>query len=162
MNIITEKPIQITTLLLLAFTMPVQAYSQDEDEKTVTLRQELGIDYSMPDFSTSRIDDEVIGKRLAGMLQLLKRQGHYFEWGNQLVAVCHEQHANLRFAHLEKFSIRRIIKKDDVITVVIRLRLGPNTAGIRTVDVPVVFNKGVSTSQAANDLFTNLARYIKD
>ena len=84
-NIITGKTIQITTLLLLAFTMPTMAYSQDEDEKTIALRQELGIDYSIPNFSKSGIDDRLIGKRLAGMLQLLKRQGHYFEWGNQLV-----------------------------------------------------------------------------
>ena len=159
---IARKFLSFSLLQLLALSMSTKVYSQVEDEKTIVLREELGIDYSMPDFSTSKVDGKVIGTRLANMLELLKRQGHNYIYSHQLVIICCEKHENLYYANLEKFSIKRITKQGDVITIIFRLKLGDNSAGIRTTDVPVVFAKGISPSQAANNLFTNLARYIKE
>ena len=75
---IARKFLSFSLLQLLALSMSTKVYSQVEDEKTIVLREELGIDYSMPDFSTSKVDGKVIGTRLANMLELLKRQGHNY------------------------------------------------------------------------------------
>ena len=57
----TSRFILISLLLFSAVSMYAQTTQQSEDARTVELRQELGIDYSMPDFSTSKIDGKVIG-----------------------------------------------------------------------------------------------------
>lgn len=62
----------LALLMLSALSISAQTTRQSDDARTVELRQELGIDYSMPDFSTSRIDGKVIGERLAKMLQQLQ------------------------------------------------------------------------------------------
>lgn len=149
-------------LLLGAMSISAQTSTQSEDSKTIELRQKIGIDYSMPDFNTSKIDGKVIGKRLAKMLRLLNEHVLDYNWSNKIIAICCEQHGNLRYATLEKFSIKQISKSGDVITIVMKLKLGDNSSGIKTIDVPVVFDKGVSESLKVNDLFSDLSRYIKE
>lgn len=52
----------LTSLLMLfSQSLSAQTTQQSEDTRNVELRQGLGIDYSMPDFSTSKIDGKVIG-----------------------------------------------------------------------------------------------------
>lgn len=151
---------RISMLVIFVLCMIMNVYPQVDDKKAIELRQELGIDYSMADFNTSKIDGSVIGTRLARMLELLRQQGHHFEWSNMLIAICREQHERLTYATLEKINIKRIIKQGDVITIVIKLKLGNNAAGLKTTEVPIVFDKGVSASQFVNNLFSNLARYV--
>ena len=63
----------LTSLLMLfSQSLSAQTTQHSEDARTIELRQELGIDYSMPDFSTSKIDGKVIGERLANLLQQLQ------------------------------------------------------------------------------------------
>ena len=66
-----KKLFLMTMLMLFTQSLSAQTTQQSEDARTVELRQELGIDYSMSDFSTSKIDGKVIGERLAKMLQQL-------------------------------------------------------------------------------------------
>ena len=60
--------------MLMACALGVQAQTaaQQEDPKVTEMRKEIGIDYSMPDFKTKKIDGAVIGAHLAGMLNLLQ------------------------------------------------------------------------------------------
>lgn len=66
-----KKLFLFALLLIASANVNAQASSQGEDEKTIEYRQKIGIDYSMPDFNTSKIDGKVIGTRLAKMLTLL-------------------------------------------------------------------------------------------
>lgn len=58
-------------LLLGAISLSAQTTQQSEEVRTAEVRENIGIDYSMPDFNTSMIDGKIIGTRLAKMLTLL-------------------------------------------------------------------------------------------
>ena len=66
---------KVLTIILLAFsalTLQAQNNNQEEDVQVVWTRHRIGIDYSIPDFSTKRIDASIIGDHLADILTLLR------------------------------------------------------------------------------------------
>lgn len=69
-----KKILVIILLALSAFTLQAQNNNQEEDVQVVWTRNRIGIDYSIPDFSTKRIDASIIGDHLANMLSLLRSQ----------------------------------------------------------------------------------------
>ena len=156
-----KKLFIIAVLMLSALSINAQM-QQSEDARTAELREKLGIDYSMPDFSTSKIDGRVIGERLAKILQQL--QSRYNEYTlNQYVSLIQcEQIEKLSYAVVEKLNITRISKVGDVITIESKTKLGNNAAKVKNGKLSFVFNKGVSESTSVNDLFKDLGRYIKD
>lgn len=62
----------IITTLLLMVTVVVSAQglktTVDEDRKAEVCKT-LALDYSMPDYSTSKVNPKVLGKRLADILK---------------------------------------------------------------------------------------------
>lgn len=157
-----KKLLLVFCLLFGATNVTAQTKQQSEDARTIELRQKLGIDYSMPDFSTSKIDGKVIGERLAKLLQQLK--GKYDDSVlNQYISFIQcEQIENLNYAIVEKLNITRISKVGDVITIEAKTKLGNNAAKVKNANLTFVFNKGVSESISVNDLFKDLGRYIKE
>ena len=67
------KKILVSFLLLLgAASLSAQPAGQSKDDnKAMELRQQIGLDYSMPDYSVKKIDASVIGPRLAKILTKL-------------------------------------------------------------------------------------------
>ena len=63
------------SLLFLLGTLSVFAQSQStpssDDQKSIVLRQQIGLDYSVPDYAVKKIDASVIGPRLAKILTRL-------------------------------------------------------------------------------------------
>lgn len=149
-------------LLLGAMSVNAQNSSQSEDAKVIELRQKLGIDYSMPDFSTSKIDGRVIGERLAKMLQLLQSKYDDYLLNQNISLIQCQQIENLNYAIVEKLNITRISKVGDIITIEAKTKLGNNAAKVKNDKLFFVFNKGVSESTSVNDFFKDLARYIKE
>ena len=153
----------IFCLLLGAINnISAQTLSQSKDAKTIEYRQKIGIDYSMPDFDTNSINGNVIGDRLAKMLQELEGEALGYVYKDRIIAICCEQHEGLLYANLEKFKIKNISKAGDVITVKAEVRLGKNALDISNTDIVMNFDKGVSDSDITNDLFSSLARYTED
>lgn len=148
--------------MLSALSISAQTTPQSEDARTVELRQKIGIDYTMPDFNTSKINGNVIGIHLAKMLRKLDDRACEYGWSSSIINICCEQNEKLRYAILEKFRIKNISKAGDVITIKANVKLQKNSAGIRNTDILMVFDKGVSASQAVNGLFSILSRYTKD
>ena len=148
-------------MLMMGFavSMNAQASSQGEEAKREEIRQKIGIDYSMPDFNTSKINGNIIGVRLANMLQKLEAGANDYVLGGSIASICCEQNEKLQYANLDKFSVKNISKAGDVITVKANVKLKKNSAGIKNTDIVMVFDKDVSGSQVVNDLFTNLSRY---
>jgi hypothetical protein len=142
--------------------MYAQTTQHSEDARTVELRQKLGIDYSMPDFSTSRIDGKVIGERLAKMLQQLQSRYDDCVLNQSLSLIQCEQVENLDYATVEKLNITRISKVGDIITIEAKTKLSNNAAKVKNAKLTFVFNKGVSETISVNDFFKDLARYIKE
>ena len=157
------KKLFLMTMLML-FTQSLSAHTtqQSEDAHTVELRQELGIDYSMPDFSTSKIDGKVIGERLAKLLQQLQNKYDGSVLNQYISLIQCEQIENLNYATVEKLNIARISKVDDVITIEAKTKLSNNAAKVKNAKLTFIFNKGVSESTSVNDLFKDLARCIKE
>ena len=158
----TSRFILISLLLFSAVSMYAQTTQQSEDARTVELRQELGIDYSMPDFSTSKIDGKVIGERLAKMLQQLQEKYDNCVLNQYISLIQREQIENLNYATVEKLHITRISKVGDVITIEAKTKLSNNAAKVKNAKQTFVFDKGVSESTSVNDLFKYLGRYIKE
>jgi len=157
-----KKLFLMTMLMLFTQSLSAQTTQQSEDARTVELRQELGIDYSMPDFSTSKIDGKVIGERLAKLLQQLQSKYDSSVLNQYISLIQCEQIENLNYATVEKLNITRISKVDDVITIEAKTKLSNNAAKVKNAKLTFVFGKGVSESISVNDLFKDLGRYIKD
>ena len=158
------KKLFFTLLLLLGATqLSAQPLGQSQDDKNaIELRQKLNIDYTLPDFSTSKLDGNIIGTRLALMLQRL--QANYREAvNNQYLSklVC-EQNDGLNYVTIENLKIQKISKTGNVITIISNAKLSKNPLGLKNTEIRMVFTKGVSDNKAVNSLFSNLVRYIKE
>ena len=157
-----KKLFLMTMLMLFTQSLSAQTTQQSEDARTVELRQELGIDYSMPDFSTSKIDGKVIGERLAKLLQQLQSKYDNCVLNQYISLIQCEQIEDLNYATVEKLNIARISKVGDVITIEAKTKLSNNAAKVKNAKLTFVFDKGVSESTSVNDLFKYLGRYIKE
>ncbi len=157
-----KKIFLMTMLMLFTLSLSAQTKQQSEDARTAELRRELGIDYSMPDFTTSKIDGKVIGERLAKLLQQLQSKYDNCVLNQYISLIQCEQIENLNYAIVEKLNITRISKVGDVITIEAKTKLGNNAAGVKNAKLAFVFNKGISESISVNGLFKDLGRYIKE
>ena len=158
------KKLFFTLLLLLgATTLSAQPLGQSQDDKnTIELRQKLNIDYSLPDFSTSKLDGKVIGTRLALMLQRLQDNYRDAVINQYLSKLVCEQNDGLNYVTIENLKIQKISKSGDVITILTNAKLSKNPLGLKNTEICMAFTKGVSDNKAVNSLFSNLARYIKE
>lgn len=158
------KKLFFTLLLLLgATTLSAQPIGQSQDDNyTIELRQKLNIDYTLPDFSTSKLDGKVIGTRLALMLQRLQanyRDGAINQFLSKLVC---EQNDGLNYVTIENLKIQKISKTGNLITIMSNAKLSKNPLKLKNTEICMAFTKGVSDNKTVNSLFSNLARYIKE
>lgn len=154
------KKLLIMVMLACAFGAQAQTTAQQEDPKVTELRQQIGIDYSMPDFKTKKIDGTIIGTHLAGMLNLLQKYYNDGTYNWKLAAIVKEQKGLVSQVSVDKLKIGEIIKVGDDISIKMNIRLSKNAEGINSADIELVFNKGVSESHTINSLFTYLSRYV--
>lgn len=156
-----KKLLIIIMLMACAFGAQAQTVVQQEDPKVTEMRKEIGIDYSMPDFKTKKIDGSVIGHHLAGMLNLLQKYYNDGTYNWKLAAIVKEQKGMVSQISVDKLKITEIIKVGDTISVKMNTKLPKNAEGIKNADIELVFNKGVSDSQSVNSLFSYLSRYVE-
>lgn len=157
-----KKFLAIILLALSAITLQAQSNNQQEDPQAIFMRSRIGIDYSIPDFSTKRIDASIIGDHLADMLALLQADYKESAYYRRLISILREQQDFLITPEIKKFVITEIKKQGDVITVKTRYTLTKNSEGIKTIDIPFVFDKGVSDSFSVNTLFAALSRDVSE
>ena len=156
-----KRLIIILLLSVCAFSTYAQTATQQEDAKVTELRQQIGIDYSMPDFKTKKIDGEIIGTHLAGMLNLLQKYYNDGTYNWKLSAIVKEQKGMVSQVSIDKMKVTEISKAGDRISVKINTKISKNSGGIKNADIELVFNKGISESQAVNSLFSYLSRYVQ-
>lgn len=148
-------------LMVCAFGAQAQTATQQEDPKVAELRQQIGIDYSMPDFKTKKIDGAVIGTHLAGMLNLLQKYYYDGTYNWKLAAIVKEQKGMISQVSIDKLKINEIVKEGDIISIKMNIILSKNSEEIKNADIVVVFDKGVSESQTVSSLFSYLSRYVQ-
>ena len=160
----TKKLIFTFFLLLLALSSFAQTSANPEKQTlyNAEVRSKLALDYSLPDFSTSKIDGNIIGTRLAQMLQRLQDTYTDAVINQYLSRLVCEQNEDLNYVTIESLKIQKISKTGDVITILTNAKLSKNPSGLKNTEICMAFTKGVSDNKAVNSLFSNLARYIKE
>lgn len=153
-------------MLTCAISMNAQACGQSEDAKTNAkteeLRQKLNIDYSMPDYSVKKIDEKIIGPRLAKQLQFLMEHYQDHVLNDYLSGILYEQTGNLRYTKILKLKILEISKQGNTITVRTKASLASNPLNLSTSEIPMTFVEGVPDSKSVNSIFSYINRYIKE
>ena len=160
-----KRPIIISLLLLISFNIMAQRVRPTVligEQKKQEIREKINLDYSVPDYNVNRPDAKVMGWRLAKILQSLEKnytQPAYNQMLSQIRSVQMEDQ-KLRYSHVDKIKILNIQKKDSIINIKINTL---SKDGKRKVNYDVVFTfvNNFSNDEIANQLFGDIARYIK-
>lgn len=154
--------------ILLLVTVSVQAQLTDAsatDTKTqneAQVRETLALDYSMPDYSTSKINAKVIGQRLAVILEAINENYQQPKYLSRLSLMQKSQIADMPYCTVTKMKLNRVEKQGNTIIVTYDTFLEPNTLNIKKAQLEFRFVDGVAESNAVNDFFCGICRYIKE
>lgn len=149
----------LSTLGLSAQVRTIGTGSDKQEE----FRQKIGIDYSITDFDTKKIDGRVIGVRLAKILESLQKNYTQGTYNRQLANIRYEatEDPKIRFLGIDKFKILSVKKEGTVITIRLNTMVKNDMKEKLSHEFDVVFDKGVSHSDKVNYLFSDLSRYIR-
>ena len=158
-----KKFIFMTILMMSCISsMNALTSSQDEYPKITDLRHQIGLDYTMPDYSVKKIDEKKIGSRLCKYLRYLGenyKQGIYNRW---LARIIGEQNESLQNTYIElrKIKLKSISKTGNEITIIYKATIDAKLDQQIQTDVTFHFIDGVSESKSVNDLFSYMSRYV--
>lgn len=162
--IIKMKHIIITILLLFA-AMGVSAQGDAEMSKEEIYKQEirekLKLDYSMPDYSITKIDAKVMGQRLASILTRINETYAQLTNLGALSVIQTSQIEGMSYGRVKKMKLNSVVKKGNEIRIDYNTTMEPNNMNIKNANLFFVFIDGVSENKSANDFLTNICRYIK-
>ena len=157
---------QLSTLLLAAFLCFQSASAQTRvlsDEAKKEIREKIGLDMTVPDFETKKIDAKVMGTRLAGILEYLLENYKQASYERQIALIVGEQYEALQdtYFYINKMKFVSAAKKGNELTILMKVWPDKNARDIKQADLTIHFNDGVSESQSANELFTYMSRYVQ-
>lgn len=131
--------------------------------KQAVYREKIGLDMSVPDFNVKKIDEKVMGSRLAGLLDYLLE--NYYQGTNErlISQVLGEKVEALKslYIHIKKMQFVSATKKGNEISIQMKLWLDENSSNVKQADLSMLFKDGVSDSKNVNDMFTNMSRYVQ-
>lgn len=155
----------ITTLMLISSLSGfAQALSTQTDSlKRAEMREKIGLDMSVPDFDTKKIDAKVMGERLAGMLDYLMENYHQAVYDRKLGLIASEQNEAMEnvYFQLKKMKFVNAVKKGSEITIVMRADLQKNPANVKQTDIILHFTDGISESDKVNEMFSYISHYVQ-
>ena len=155
----------ITVLILMASltgfaqSLPVQT----DEAKRTELREKIGLDMTMPDYDTKKIDAKVMGTRLAGILDYLMENYQQGIYDRKLGSIAGEQNEVLENAYIQIKKLKFIyaVKKGNEITILMRAELQKNAANVKQTDISLHFLEGISESDKVNELFSYISHYVQ-
>ena len=163
------KRIQILFItLLIVSTVSVVAHTADvlacdtKAQYESQVRETLALDYSMPDYSTSKINAKVIGSRLAAILEAVNENYQQPKYLSRLSLMQKSQIADMPYCSVKKMKLKKVKKQGNVITITYETLLEPNSQNNKKAHLVFRFVDGVSESSSANDFFCGICRYIKE
>lgn len=155
----------LTSLLIIISTLSFAqgASVQTDSMKLTQYRTEIGLDLTVPDFDTKSIDAEVMGIRLAGILDYLLENYHQSVYERKLCKILKEQNQTLENIEFEivKIQLDGAKKIGEEITLYFTVWPSKNLAKVKQTEVAFHFKDGVSESQATNELFSIMSRYVQ-
>ena len=156
----------LITLLLFIGTMNV--FSQlrtvgTDSERNAEYKKAIGLDTTVPDFDTNKIDAKVMGSRLANLLNHLLQNYNKDTYELQIVQILGEQNESLQHLYykIKKMQFANASKQGDIMTVLMHVWLDKNKADVNQADMMFRFVDGVSDDQTTNALFSYMSRYVE-
>ena len=160
----TKKLIFTFFLLILALSSFAQP-GADQDQQALynaEVRSKLALDYSMPDYNTSKISPKVMGPRLATLLEELCAKYKQSDNLSILSRIQSDQIEGLDYCTIEKMQLKEVSKSGNTITILFNTKLDRNPLKIKMSKLVFSFVDGVSEHKLVNSLFTNLSRYLNE
>lgn len=105
---------------------------QTDSAKMAAYREAIGLDMSVPDFETKKIDAKVMGTRLAGILEYLLENFHQVIYESYFARILSEQHEALhnKYFDIKKMKFVNAIKKGNELTILMRADLQKNATNL--------------------------------
>lgn len=134
-----------------------------KETKEEAWRKKIDIDMSVPDFTTTKVDQYVMGWRLAKMVEFLQKNYRQSSYNRPLTTIRYEQTEDkkLMFAGIDKLEFVSAEKNDSVITLKWKTFTKLDKKEKVYHDIIMRFVKGVSDSETVNNLFSDVSRYIR-
>lgn len=156
----------VFTILMLIASLSVFAQSlpaQTDEVKRTEMREKIGLDMSVPDFDTKKIDAKVMGERLAGILNYLMENYQQGVYDRRLGLIASEQNEALEnvYFQLKKMKFINAVKKGNELTILMRADLQNNAANIKQTDISLHFLDGISESDKVNETFSYISHYVQ-
>lgn len=142
--------------------MSAQVKTMQTDKYKNDVREKLALDYSMPDYSTSKINAKVMGPRLAAILKKIQEMKAADTSMGALSVMQAQQIDGMTYCAVKKVKLIKVVKQGNTITIAYDIELKQNAKKIKKVQIVFSFVDGVSDDVATNDFFTNICRYIKE
>ena len=160
-----ERKVLVSILLLLlssclfAQHLPVQTDSMRMEK----FRTEIGLDMSVPDFEIKMIDANIMGSRLAGIIDYMIDNYNQSVYNRKLCLILKEQVEPLDHVgfELKKLQFVSATKSGNEITLYFTAWLEKNVAKVKQAELVFRFSNGVSDSQLTNELFSRKSRYVQ-
>lgn len=159
--------ILLVTLFVLV-TLSIQAQPTDvsatvaKTQSETQVRETLALDYSMPDYSTSRINAKVMGQRLAAILEAVNENYKQPKYLSRLSLMQKSQLEDVSYCSVKKMKLKKVEKQGNTITITYDTELEPNVQNIKKAQLVFRFVDGVSENNSVNDFFCSICRYIKE
>lgn len=146
---------------IVGFAQPITA--QTDSARRAAYKEKIGLDLSVPDFETKRIDAKVMGERLAGILAYLMENYHQTVYDRKLGLIASEQNEAMEnvYFQIKKLKFINAVKKGNDIIILLRADLHTNPANIKQTDITFRFTDGISESEQVNELFAYICHYVK-
>ena len=134
-----------------------------KETKEEAWRKKIDIDMSVPDFNTKKIDQDVMGWRLAKIINLIQQSYNYGLNNRILSSIRYEQTEDpqIRFSSVDKWDFVNAEKKDSVIIIKWHALTKLNKKEKIEHDIIFKFVNGVTDSERINEFLSDIARYIK-
>lgn len=152
-------------MLMVSMIASAQIWTgyKSDSVRLAEYREQIALDYSMPDYSVTTIDEKKIGSRLANILRYYEEANHQNMFSRKISTILAEQNEAFEYAYPEiiKQKLMRIEKSADDITIVYRLWLEKNLVNLKQVDIQYHFKDGVSESNTVNEMFSQMSHYAQ-
>lgn len=161
----------IRNILLLAFlsVLPLDMSAQlwvgykSDSVRIAEYRQNIGLDYSMPDYSVTSIDEKKIGSHLANILRYYEEVNDQNMFRRKISRILSEQNDAFEYSYPEvkKQKLMKIEKSADEITVIYKLWFDKNSSNLKQTEIKYHFKDGVSESNTVNEMFSHMSHYAQ-
>ena len=155
-------------IILLLFIGTMSVYPQirtvgSDSERNAEYKKAIGLDMTIPDFDTNKIDAKVMGSRLANLLNYLLENYNHESYELQIAQILGEQNESLQHLYykIKKMQFANASKQGDVMTVFMHVWPDKNKADVNQADLTFRFVDGVSDDQTTNALFSYMSRYVE-